>query len=80
GTEFIEAGVKKLFGDHLEHEVMRIDSARDPATAAPDKISQKPRIVVGTRMAFHHVRWEKTDLIAYIGIDQQLSLPEYRAT
>ena len=80
GTEFVETGVKKLFGDRLDHEIMRIDSERDPSTVAQDKIFQKPRIVVGTRMAFRHVRWEKTDLIVYVGIDQQLSLPEYRAT
>ena len=80
GTEFVEMGVKKLFGDQLQHEVIRLDSERDPSTVAQDKIFQKPRIVVGTRLAFRHVRWEKTDLIAYIGVDQQLSLPEYRAT
>lgn len=75
GTEFVADGVRALFGDRLKHEITRIDSEQTEALS----YTPKKRIIVGTKMSFRHVRWEKTDLIAYVGIDQQLSLPEYRA-
>lgn len=76
GTEFIEQGVHKLVGKQLPHSIIRFDS--EQKTDIPIDHGT-PRIVIGTDMAFNIIRWPDTELVAWIDIDRQLALPEYRA-
>jgi primosomal protein N' len=55
--------------------MIRIDS--ESSFRFPDE--KKPRIIIGTEMAFQHVRWDKTELVTFLDIDKQLALPEFLA-
>ncbi|MFH1286668.1 MAG: primosomal protein N' [Candidatus Magasanikbacteria bacterium] len=74
GTEQVETILRKTIGQN-SHEIIRIDSNSNHVL--PD--SDKPRIIIGTEMAFSQIRWNKTKLIIFIDIDKQLILPEFRA-
>ncbi len=60
----------------ITHSIIRIDSLSTPTI----KDDNNPRILIGTHMALPFVRWDKTELIVLLGLDQQLSIPEYRAS
>lgn len=75
GTQQVEILIRKLFGGNLRHAIQRIDSTG----ALPVKTGGKPRLIIGTEMAFRHIDWQRTELIAFLDIDKQLALPEYTA-
>ncbi len=75
GTELAEKEVRRLLGQKLTHDIIRLDSDREE----PLPYSKKPRIVVGTDMAFRHIRWEILETTVLIDIDKQLAIPEYLA-
>lgn len=74
GTEAVEEQIQQL-GQKLKHDIIRLDSERKEDLP----YSKKPRIIIGTQMAFRHIRWEKTELIIFLSIDNQLQIPEYLA-
>lgn len=75
GTELAERDVRRLLGD-APRDIVRIDST-SPQRLQAD--SGKPRVIVGTEMAFPAVRWDKTSLSVFLDIDKQMALPEFRA-
>lgn len=78
GTEFVADGLQALFGNQLKHTIIRIDSELSPAALTQSKQVKKPRIIVGTKLAFRHVCWDQTELIVFVDTDKQLARPEYR--
>jgi primosomal protein N' len=76
GTEFVESGIRTMFGKDLNHEIIRIDS--EVKEDLP--YTKKPRIIIGTQMAFRHINWKKNKVTVFIDIDRELNLPEYRAS
>jgi len=75
GTEQVETHVRKLLGENHAHDIVRVDST----VASPPTTSDRPRILIGTKMAFSHVRWEHTGLIVFLDIDQEFRIPEFGA-
>lgn len=76
GAEFVESGIRNLLANKKIHDIIRID--REIGVNITE--SEKPRIIIGTQMALKYIRWEKTTQIIILGIDQQLSIPEFRST
>ncbi len=76
GTQFIESAIKKLLPKERHSDIYRIDSDVVIQTLGA---TTAPRIIIGTEMAFPYIRWNETQLIGVINIDQQLGLPEYLA-
>ena len=75
GTEHVDSLVRKLLGQKNTHKIIRIDSDNQFI----DEKDDTPRLVIGTEMAFQHIRWKSTDLIVFLDIDKQLALPEFLA-
>ncbi len=75
GTESIEKRIREIAPSHKQ--VIRIDSEESLPMEA--KI-QKPKIVIGTEKAIESVKWEKTDMVAVIDFDRQITFPEYKTS
>lgn len=75
GTELIETYVRDGMSNRPEYGVTRIDGDQTHLTFPPTS----RRIIVGTEMALHYIRWEQTTLIVFLDIDKQLALPEFRS-
>jgi len=76
GTEQIESCVRKLMEKQDTCDILRIDSDNGIPNTSPNK----PRIVIGTRMAFPHIRWDKNVLTVFVDIDKQINIPEFTAS
>ncbi|OIO19416.1 MAG: primosomal protein N' [Candidatus Magasanikbacteria bacterium CG_4_9_14_0_2_um_filter_41_10] len=77
GTETVEKLLIDFVKEHnLPHQVIRVDSETNSQTA---QVLNFPIILIGTDTAFPYINWQKTDLVAFLDIDMQLSLPEFRA-
>lgn len=72
GIQFVEKEVERMFDK--TKEIIRIDSDRKEDLP----YSKKPRIIIGTEMAFHYIKWDKTDTIIFLDIDRQLQIPEFK--
>ena len=77
GTELLEADVRRLLGGTHHYDIIRIDS--DTQKTLPYQ-SKKSCIIIGTEMAFPHIRWPSTAVIIFVDVDNHLSIPEYLAT
>ncbi|HAZ28634.1 MAG TPA: primosomal protein N' [Candidatus Magasanikbacteria bacterium] len=73
GTEQVETALPRLLANASDFDIVRIDSETD-AVIGPAK---KPRIIIGTDMAFPSVDWKKTKTIVFLNIDTELGIPEY---
>jgi primosomal protein N' (replication factor Y) len=71
GTEYIEKEIKKIL---TSKNIYRIDKDEENLNFEAGQ-----RIIVGTSKALKHVRWNKTDLIVFINLDTELTLPEFNA-
>lgn len=76
GSELIETMVRKVLGSDQNTIILRIDSEQ-PLSKIEDQ--GKRRILIGTRMALKHVRWDQTDLVCITDADTVLHIPEYTA-
>lgn len=69
GTEYIADELSKALPDH-------IISVADAATVSQIDLQKKHHIIVGTTAILSLIRAAKPDVIVYVDIDAQLSLPE----
>ncbi len=85
GTQAVEDEIKKNYPERL---VLRLDSDStkigntSTANAIPStKISSsnKPKIIIGTRLAWPHLNWEKIKVMAFLEADTPLVIPEFKA-
>ncbi len=76
GTELVETQVRNSLPEKHNHAIVRIDADVNDTTYTDEK---KPRILIGTEKALPFIRWDKTQHIVFIHIDQQLVIPEFSA-
>ncbi len=78
GTQALKQEIQDLLSEFKNFELLIMDS--DTEISKNPIRENKDRIVVGTELAFGHLRWENIALAAYIDFDRQLSFPEYGAS
>ncbi len=74
GTEQVETYIRTL-PVAKKMKVRRIDSETEEKPLE----EEKNYLIIGTSKAFPSIRWQKTQMIVSIDIDQELNIPEYTA-
>lgn len=73
GIEMIETEAKKMV-ENKNYDIITIDSE------STKLLGQNNSIIVGTDAALPFVRWNRTALVIYLGLDREINLPEFGAT
>lgn len=70
GTHYVYKQLLQLFPKEAAH-IIQLDSTNTDIVFP----QHGRRIIVGTEKAFSYIRWEDTDLIAFVSVDEQLAMP-----
>jgi primosomal protein N' (replication factor Y) len=73
GTQLVENEIKKNIN---EYSVVRMDSETLDLLDF-EKITGR-KIIIGTQAAWTKIDWEKIEIVAFIDVDSQLLMPEFR--
>ena len=75
GVETVEKEIQIIVANKKNHQICIIDSEHQP----PQLDKNTSYIFIGTEMTTKFLHKEKTDVIAFIDIDRQISMPEFTA-
>ncbi|OGH88591.1 MAG: primosomal protein N' [Candidatus Magasanikbacteria bacterium RIFOXYC2_FULL_42_28] len=76
GTETVEGDARRMFPDRA---IVRLD-ADTIESYKPNLEDNRPKIYIGTQMAWMLIDWEKLSLMVMVEADSALFIPEYKTT